>query len=501
MLLSITMIVKNEAHILPQCIEALKPILNGIPSELIITDTGSTDGTIDIAKEHAHKFLEIEWNGDFAWARNHGLRAARGKWLMFIDADEIVEDASALIHFFKSGAYKKFGSAIVTMKNDFGNGNTDIYTMLRLTRLTKDIYFHKPIHESFNAKIQPTKELNLVLLHHGYSQATPEAKARMEAKHDRNIVPLLEYYKQNPDNKITMMQLISQYSIGKMFDEMFDLIDHALSVATDPNDIYYHLFHERLTHYCYRHYKYDKLLETLDKYFKGPQRYDVIIFNIKSLYADTLRELDRNNEAADVYKEILNLLDDHAKKPMSTESMEYTTLKEPIKYKDHCVKHAFLCYGLAGDFEQALPFYDGTASMARVANSILVNYGTVDHLLNYAFDNNFLYGNTNANVTDILSGMAYALLIKHQYDNATMVDLFYTYVLVRYEHLKVVMLNNPKAPRLAPQDHFVISVAGAFEKEGADVIGTLRQAVALYTPFRDVVQLVIDKIEADAVQE
>jgi glycosyltransferase involved in cell wall biosynthesis len=111
MLLSIAMIVKNEEKDLRKCLEALAPLRQAVDSELIITDTGSTDSTVEIAKEFADKVLHFEWCGDFAKARNTGIRAAKGQWFMFLDADEIFKNTYGIIRFFNSGEYKKYKSA------------------------------------------------------------------------------------------------------------------------------------------------------------------------------------------------------------------------------------------------------------------------------------------------------------------------------------------------------------------------------------------------------
>ena len=53
MKLTIGMIVKNEEKWLDKCLSAIKPILDNVDSELIITDTGSTDRTVEIAKKYS----------------------------------------------------------------------------------------------------------------------------------------------------------------------------------------------------------------------------------------------------------------------------------------------------------------------------------------------------------------------------------------------------------------------------------------------------------------
>lgn len=60
----------------------------GHVDEVVLVDTGSTDLTVDIAKSHGAILLERAWRNDFAWARNEGLAAASGDWILYIDADE-----------------------------------------------------------------------------------------------------------------------------------------------------------------------------------------------------------------------------------------------------------------------------------------------------------------------------------------------------------------------------------------------------------------------------
>ena len=93
MLLSIGMIVKNEHAHLRKCLEGVKQILDAVDSELIIADTGSEDDTVEIAKDFTDNVFHFEWCNDYAAARNSTLEKAKGEWFMFIDGDEVIEDA------------------------------------------------------------------------------------------------------------------------------------------------------------------------------------------------------------------------------------------------------------------------------------------------------------------------------------------------------------------------------------------------------------------------
>lgn len=80
------MIAKNEAHCIRNAIESVK----GIVSEIILVDTGSTDGTQDIAKQLGAKVIEDVWKDDFAYHRNQSIEAASGDWILVLDADEVI---------------------------------------------------------------------------------------------------------------------------------------------------------------------------------------------------------------------------------------------------------------------------------------------------------------------------------------------------------------------------------------------------------------------------
>jgi tetratricopeptide (TPR) repeat protein len=83
-LLTAALIVKDEERFLGGCLESVKPVVD----EIVIVDTGSTDRSKDIARAHGARIIDHAWTGDFAVARNRGLDAARGRWILYIDADE-----------------------------------------------------------------------------------------------------------------------------------------------------------------------------------------------------------------------------------------------------------------------------------------------------------------------------------------------------------------------------------------------------------------------------
>ncbi|MGB9438932.1 MAG: glycosyltransferase [Desulfobacterales bacterium] len=83
---SLCMIVKNEEQYLAHCLASVKPIVD----EMIVVDTGSADGTKDIAVSFGAKVYDYDWNHDFAEARNFSISKASGSWILIMDADEVI---------------------------------------------------------------------------------------------------------------------------------------------------------------------------------------------------------------------------------------------------------------------------------------------------------------------------------------------------------------------------------------------------------------------------
>ena len=84
MKLSVCYIVKDEEKNLPLSLETVRSFAD----ELLIIDTGSTDGTRRIAEDAGATVLDFAWRDDFAAARNFALDHATGDWIVFPDADE-----------------------------------------------------------------------------------------------------------------------------------------------------------------------------------------------------------------------------------------------------------------------------------------------------------------------------------------------------------------------------------------------------------------------------
>jgi glycosyltransferase involved in cell wall biosynthesis len=88
----LSMIVKNEARVIRRCLDSVRPVID----RWVIVDTGSTDGTQDIIREHMKdvpgELHERPWR-DFAHNRTESLELARphADYTLIIDADDALE--------------------------------------------------------------------------------------------------------------------------------------------------------------------------------------------------------------------------------------------------------------------------------------------------------------------------------------------------------------------------------------------------------------------------
>ena len=94
--ISLCMIVKDEERVLADCLQSARPFFR----EMIVVDTGSTDRTKQIAREHGAQVYDFPWTDSFSEARNESLKYAAGKWLFWLDADDTLPFAAgeAILH-------------------------------------------------------------------------------------------------------------------------------------------------------------------------------------------------------------------------------------------------------------------------------------------------------------------------------------------------------------------------------------------------------------------
>ena len=210
-LLSIGMIVKNEIRCLEKCLKALEPLRQAVPSELVIADTGSNDGTQEIAARYADIYFEFPWQDDFAAARNAVLSRCTGKWYLSVDADEYLDEhIDAIVEFLRMPeTTAKYGMITISNFKDSTLNKDSVISFLspRLARRTPGLCFEGKVHERFNlSPDDPMYDLSTVILwHDGYAFDTRiQARSKME----RNMRLLQEELEKSPEDPLRIVQCI-----------------------------------------------------------------------------------------------------------------------------------------------------------------------------------------------------------------------------------------------------------------------------------------------------
>ena len=83
--LSVVIVAQDEERTIGRVFGAVKELCD----EIVLVDSGSKDGTIDIATEHGAKVIHQAWLG-YAAQKNFAIEQASSDWILSLDADEIV---------------------------------------------------------------------------------------------------------------------------------------------------------------------------------------------------------------------------------------------------------------------------------------------------------------------------------------------------------------------------------------------------------------------------
>ena len=203
--LSVCLIVKNEERFLAQCLKSVREIA----SQIVVVDTGSTDRTVEIAKEFAAQIHAFAWCDDFSAARNVALEHATGHWVLMLDADEELsaDGLDKLKQAVNDPAVIAWRLPIV----DIGREAEGCSYVPRLYRNAPGLFYVGRVHEQVFSSIEVRRaEWGLenrigdaTLIHHGYTAEL----TRDRNKIGRNLRLLERAVGELPDEPHLLMNL------------------------------------------------------------------------------------------------------------------------------------------------------------------------------------------------------------------------------------------------------------------------------------------------------
>jgi len=201
------MIVKNEEKHIERALEWAKDIAY----EQIVVDTGSTDRTIELAKQLGAKAYHFEWIDDFSAAKNFAMDKAEGNWIAILDADEYMtkEDTIELKKILEkiqsNPATEKQYDAIDNSwaQLDDNNNIFAVLTNRRIFRNSPELRYKGKIHEAIWISNKSYDATHLRIMHTGYAQSIYNETD----KRARNLKLLKDEHARDPNNPNIMIYL------------------------------------------------------------------------------------------------------------------------------------------------------------------------------------------------------------------------------------------------------------------------------------------------------
>lgn len=234
--LTISLLVSNRKDTVPKCLDSLRPLLEQVDSELIITDTGCDDDLVEYMKKYTDNIVKFTWCSDFAAARNVGLKMAKGQWFMYIDDDEWFENVDELVEFFNSDEESKYTSASYVVRNYINMKGTAYSEGVvgRIFRINDEMEFIGKVHEQIRRPEGAEKQFVSYVHHYGYVFETEEKRI---AHFERNTSLLRKEIEENPGEGRYYAHIYQEYKVMEEMDVALEYAFKALdNVTLDKNE-------------------------------------------------------------------------------------------------------------------------------------------------------------------------------------------------------------------------------------------------------------------------
>jgi tetratricopeptide (TPR) repeat protein len=203
-LISACLIVKDEEDVLADCLSSVRSFVD----EIVVYDTGSTDRTREIARDHGARVIEGYWNDHFADARNRALTHCLATWILHVDADETAScDPTALRARLAATVESGFLVAVDNLRGHAGTASSFPAWQPRLFRRDLAGYvgrLHEHLVDRITGESLVLPQLSeLALVHSGYTVL----RRTVKDKFDRNLRLAHLAVDDEPNDADTLMNL------------------------------------------------------------------------------------------------------------------------------------------------------------------------------------------------------------------------------------------------------------------------------------------------------
>lgn len=230
---ALCLIVRDEVENLAACLGSV----HGLVNEIWVVDTGSSDGTVELAPSLHANVLHFPWTNDFAAARNAGIERVQADWILVLDADECLtaEGKQLIAERLVTPDLAQVAAFVLpvhSLLGDSGQGQEISYNV-RLFRNRPGHRYQGAVHEQIQPSIQQHSpdlaivNLNAPIRHYGYLPQAIEGKRKPE----RNLAILQRLLEQTPDDwHLQYHAAVCLYNLQR-FDEAVDKLTVLLQQA------------------------------------------------------------------------------------------------------------------------------------------------------------------------------------------------------------------------------------------------------------------------------
>ncbi|HIG26320.1 MAG TPA: glycosyltransferase, partial [Verrucomicrobiales bacterium] len=248
--LSVCLIARNEEKHLPSCLRSIQ----GLPAQIVVVDTGSSDRTIEIAQSFGAEVYSFPWQDDFSAARNVSLERATSDWILILDADEELpcDQHEILKREIRNPGAMAFRLPII----DCGKEDEGHSYVPRLFRNAPGLFYVGRIHEqvlsSVEARRQQWKLDHLLgtatIQHHGYTAEIIKSRDKVA----RNLKLLEKAIEEFPNEPHLLMNFGMELARSGHLDEGLEQYLEAYEIMSSlpPQQVIPELRESLLTQFC-----------------------------------------------------------------------------------------------------------------------------------------------------------------------------------------------------------------------------------------------------------
>jgi hypothetical protein len=233
--IALALIARDEARCIARCLASVRPWVD----RLLVLDTGSTDATVELARQAGAEVHRFDWIDDFSAARNRALALADGDWNLVLDADEWLVSGGAELAALRRAEPSFVGQLRVDSEFDAADGVGMASSWLARV-LPRGGRFVGRIHEQVESGT-PRRRLAVHIGHDGYRAA------RRDAKRGRNQRLLQLALAEQPGDAYLHYQFGKDLEQGECFQETVPHYEAAYASGA-PADPWRHDLVLRLMH-------------------------------------------------------------------------------------------------------------------------------------------------------------------------------------------------------------------------------------------------------------